>query len=344
MKNYISLTTTRLTIIVSLGVIIGFISCKKENTEDTSPPVIDAVTYLKDRGNELAAVNYGEWIMLKGKHLASTFKVDFNSVLAADSLIYADDTSVTVKIPHTLPEPKDNPITVTTRYGSYTYKFNILQPAPELVSFEPMAGVEGETITINGSFFSGLTSVKFGDKVAVVESSSKTEIKVKVPAGVTAENLFVTTVVGTVKSARVFGFKYVVYDDALASTWYSSPWSGTTTQGITTPVRRGANGVKHEYLIGFAGGRFSKNAPALSLAGYTGVKISIYGGPGTAGKKIRIQINGTGGYTVLMTEGSWTDYQIPFTNLGNPTTLSSVTFQEFSNLKPVIYVDDIGLY
>jgi hypothetical protein len=43
-------------------------------------------------------------------------------------------------------------------------------------------------------------------------------------------------------------------------------------------------------------------------------------------------------------EGAWTDYTIPFSQLGSPTSLTNVTIQEFSNNNSLIYIDDFGLF
>ena len=75
------------------------------------------------------------------------------------------------------------------------------------------------------------------------------------------------------------------------------------------------------------------------------LKISIYGGPGTAGKKVRISLTpAKSTYELILTEGVWTDYVVPLVNLGSPTTISYITFQEFSGFAGQIYIDDIGFY
>ena len=99
-------------------------SCKKENYVDYStkmnalPPSISAVTDLNNRALALSSVVYGDWIIIKGQNLGTTSKVEFSSVAAPDSLFSADDTTVTVKIPSNLPDPVNNPIKVTTKYGT----------------------------------------------------------------------------------------------------------------------------------------------------------------------------------------------------------------------------------
>ena len=229
--------------VLLLTVLFQATSCKKEKQADTSLPELTGVTTLIDRSIALDAVNYGDWIILRGKHLATTYKVDFNSVLAADSLIYADDSTVTVKIPPVLPDPANNPITVTTKYGTATLNFRILQPPPTILGFDPMAGASGDMVTITGYNFGGVTNVKFGSTEATIISSTKEEIKVNVPAGITTAYIYVTTPSGTVRADYLFGFKYEVFTEALTTCWTYAPYSANVTylSNQTTPVKRGVN-------------------------------------------------------------------------------------------------------
>jgi hypothetical protein len=320
--------------------------CKKENTPATNlAPQISGVTTLQNRASLLSAVNYGDWIMIKGRNLATTFKVDFNSVLAADSLYYADDTSITVKIPAVLPDPLNNPITVTTKYGTATYNFKIMQPAPELNSFSPMAGPAGTQVTIFGNYFRGVTSVKFDNIDATIVSSTKDQIVVTVPAGVTFAYIFVTTPIGTVKSALTYGFKFTIYEDALTATWSNTSYSATAVYNNTTNVKRGANSIKVNYTANFGALRISKANPAFSTTGYTALKFSVFVPAASVGKKVKVTLNGQSatGLTLTFANAGWNDFQIPFTNLGNYTTITSITFQEFSSILQELYFDDIGL-
>jgi len=320
--------------------------CKKEDAPATNmAPQITGVTTLQNRANLLSAVNYGDWIMIKGRNLATTFKVDFNSVLAADSLYYADDTSVTVKIPAVLPDPLNNPITVTTKYGTATYNFKIMQPAPELNSFSPMAGPAGTQVTIYGNYFRGVTSVKFDNIDATIVSSTKDQIVVRVPAGVTFAYIFVTTPIGTVRSALTYGFRFMVYEDALTATWSNTSYSATAVYNNTTNVKRGANSIKVNYTANFGALRISKATPAFSTTGYTALKFSVFVPAASVGKRVKVTLNGQSatGLTLTFASAGWNDFQIPFTNLGNYTTITSITFQEFSAMLQELYFDDIGL-
>jgi hypothetical protein len=333
-------------VLATLLLLLITVGCKKEKVGPNLAPTLTAVTDLNNRTLGLNAVNYGDWVILKGMNLATTFKVDFNSVLAADSLIYADDTSVTVKIPSVLPDPSQNPITVTTKYGTATLNFKILQPPPVISSFDPMAGPSGQTVTIVGNHFGGVTEVKFGNIAATIISSKNDEIKVTVPTGVTWAYITVTTASGTVTSTIAYGFSYVIYDDATATGWSNKSYGGTAVLNNTTPVRRGTNSIKHTCTSTFGALRLSKASPAIGMTPYTAVKFSIYVPTASMGKRIKVTLNGQSASGITLTlpkKEGWVEYQIPKISLGNPSTLTSITFQEFSGLRQEFFVDDIGL-
>ncbi|MGF1925223.1 MAG: IPT/TIG domain-containing protein [Bacteroidia bacterium] len=339
-------TSQNLLLILSMMLLI-VTSCKKETNENAGPPSITSVINLTDRGTPLTQVDYGAWIIIKGANLATTNRVDFNGTLASDSLVYATENEITVKIPSTLTDPINNPITVTTNYGSVTYNFKILQPAPLVSSFNPAAGGPNDEVTIKGDYFKGVTEVKFDNTAATIVSSTQTEIKVKIPAGVSSGYIFVTTPVGTAKSANPFGLRTVIFDDALGTVgtvWSNTSYSSTWDMAQSVIKRRGAIAIGHKYSVGFGAFRV-RSIPAFTVGTHTMLKISIYGGTGTAGKKVRISLTpAKSTFELILTEGVWTDYVVPLVNLGGPTTIDYITFQEFSGFAGQIYIDDIGFY
>jgi len=340
-KNYKTYTHAVLTILLA----VFFFSCKKEDVGNTAPPLINGVTDLINRGTPLSSVKYGEWIVIKGSNLATTNKVEFNTVLVADSLYYADDTTITVKIPTNLPDPINNPITVTTKYGSATYGFKIMQPAPVITGFNPEAGATGDQVTIPGNHFNGVTEVKFDNAVATIVSRSNQQLRVNVPAGVTSAFITVTTPVGAATSPIRFGFKYMIFDERLQTGWSNTSYSSTAVFNHTTTVKRGTTAISNAYTVGFGGFRLSKAAPAVSLAGSSAIKFSVFGGPGSEAKRARVIINGvsTTAFQILLKEGVWSTFEIPLSNFNNPATLSSIEIKEFSGAVVTVYFDDIGI-
>jgi hypothetical protein len=339
---------------IALCSVLLLSSCKKDNYVDYTtkfnalPPSISAVTDLNNRALALSSVVYGDWIIIKGQNLGTTSKVEFSTVAAADSLFNADDTTITVKIPSNLPDPVNNPITVTTKYGKAVYGFKILQPAPVISSFSPGAGGAGTEVTITGDYFSGVSSVKLNTTDLAIVSSSKTQIKVTIPATITGGFFFVTTPSGTTRAAISYGLGYVIYADALTAGWSNTSYSTTAIFNNTANVLRGTNSVKCNYTATFGGFRLTKAAPSISTTGYSAVKFSVYGSTNSGGFKIRVIINGSSTATFTLTLpttlGVWTQVEVPLSSLGNPATISSIELKEFSGRIFEVFFDDIGLF
>lgn len=345
MKNIFKINKNLINTLLFLTVLMTIVSCKKEAV-NTAPPTLSGVTTLNNRVTNLDKATYAQWILIKGANLATTNKVDFNGVEIYDSLFYANDTSITVKVPGPLQGATINPITVYTKYGQATLNFTILQPPPVINSFSPVSGSAGDIVTISGDWFTNLTNVKFGDIQATIVSSNKTEIKVKVPDGVALAYIFITTSGGTTKSAGAFGFKYIIYDDALNADWWTGGWGGTADYSSTEKVKRGINSIKVNYAGGWGSPIGIGMGTTVSASGYTAIKLSIYGGPGSNNNKVKLILNGSAsnGQELILTEGKWTDYTIPLNMLGNPQKIEQIWLQEFSNgATTLIYVDDIGL-
>jgi len=329
-----------------LGAMVLSIGCKKEQAPAGSlAPSIQSVAYLDSRNTPLTSAKYGDWVMIRGTNLSTTFKVDFNSVLTPDSLFYADDTSITVRIPPVLPDPVNNPVTVTTKYGTATYNFRILQPAPVITDFNPMAGPAGTQVTIRGNYFRGVSEVRFDNTVTPIVSSTSTQIVVNVPAGITSAYIFVTTPVGTVRSAIAYGFRYPIYEDVLTATWSNTSYSATAVLNNTANLKRGNNSIRVNYTAGFGALRLSKASPALSTTGYTALKFSVFVPAASVGRRVKVMLNGQSatGPTLTFAQSGWNDFQIPLTSIGGYATITSVTFQEFSGVLQELYFDDIGL-
>ena len=368
-------STQNLYWILSLLIVFSASSCKKNNDLGTGAPVITRVrtvskTITVDSVNHRITLDsssvYSQSQVVKfdstttdgrlnnqyaiiGKNLGSVTKVSFNGVAAYFNPALVTDNSIIISIPANAPwgPTQPNKLTVVTLHGTATFDFVIQQPPPVITTFGPLAGAVGDTVTITGTVFDNVSSVMFGTVPATIISSSPTQIKVKIPAGVVQAYLFVTTPGGTVQSAAAFGFKYVVYDDALAKDWQDWSWSSTTNFLYTTTVKRGTYSLSETYTGGYAGLQLGFTGAAIDVAknGLTAIKFSIYGGKGTNGKHVKIVISGGWGTTVdvTLTEGAWSDYTIPLSQLGSPTTISSIVMQEDSGNAPsTIYIDDIG--
>lgn len=317
-------------------------ACKKNDAVDSAPPVIHSVTTLTDRVTPITASTLGQWVLIKGAHLAGTKSVAFNSITIETADLYANDTSVTVKVPEKIAEQVNNKITVTTSFGTVSFDFQVLQPAPLIYSFDPLGGAGGTEVNIAGNWFQHLKSVKINDLDAQIVASTDTTIKVNLPAAATPGFFTITTDGGVTKSSNAFGFSYMIYDDALNTGWWEGSWSCTVDKANTEKVRSGQDAIKIQYQP-FGALQIGNN---LSTAGYAYIKVSLYGGAGTDGKQVKLVLNGNSGSGVLLTlKGEkWADFTVPLSSLGAPAVISTLWLQEFSNANSLVYVDAMGLF
>jgi hypothetical protein len=112
----------------------------------------------------------------------------------------------------------------------------------------------------------------------------------------------------------MYGFRYLIYDEALTATWSNTSFSATAVLNNATPVRRGALSAKMTCTATFGAFRLTKTAPAVSIAGFTGVRFSVYTPTASVGKKVRVYLNGVSasGVTLTMTKEGWNDFQIAY--------------------------------
>ncbi len=136
------------------------------------------------------------------------------------------------------------------------------------------------------------------------------------------------------------------YDDAVTSNWngwIGGGWGGTSNRDNTSPVREGTKSVKIDYSGGW-GSPFQLGGANIDVSPYTQFKISVFGAPGSAGKKINIGINASDKYTIDVVEGEWTDYAIPLSSL-TTGPLTEIWVKEFSGTGGfTVYIDALGLF
>ncbi|RYY24531.1 MAG: hypothetical protein EOP41_05820, partial [Sphingobacteriaceae bacterium] len=299
-----------------------------------------------------------------GTNLLTTTTVSFNGVSVYFNPALLTDNSIIVTIPASTSTAtqvpfgpgQSNKLVIVTAHGRVEYTFPIQQPAPSITSFTPLSGGTGDIVTITGLVFNSVSAVRFDTTPAVIVGTpTATSIQVRVPAGIASAYIYVTTPGGTAKSPSSFGFKYTIYDDALATGWGGKGsggydgYSSTRDYASTAHPKRGTNAIAVNYTdaygalqIGY-GGATTLNVKTLGL---TNIKFSIYGGAGIPnGQKLQLVINGSYGSAVqfTITAGSYTDLTIPLSSVGNPTEIKEIVIQGVGVTPPcTIYVDDIG--
>jgi hypothetical protein len=325
---------------------------------DSTGKVIDTTyttTVILPFDSTIAGGRLNNQYAIVGTNLATTVSVSFNGLSVYFNPGLVTDKSIIITIPPDAPfgPTQNNILTVVTRYGMVDFNFPILQPPPIITSFDPAVGSAGDTVTINGTVFNGLTGVKFDTSSAVIVSSSPTQIKVLVPAGVVQSYIYVTTPGGTTQSTNSFGFKYIIYLSGLTKYWggnqggysgYSSDLNFSDISHILTGTSDIAVVFSSNYgalQIGYGGASIS-----TSTLGLTAIKFSVYGGAGTPdGTKAQVVINGDYADAVQFSiaANGYTTYTIPLSSLGNPATITEFVIQGVNvGVPSTIYVDDIG--
>lgn len=313
MKNsfkYINVVAVICTAMLSL-------SCDDDESTCGGTPQIAKVSTSLDRAEGISEGSWNEWIIIQGDNFCNVQQVLINGNAVDLSESYITETEITTQVPSRV-TPSTTNIQVVSSGGTAETAFEIIQPAPVITTFDPVSGGEGDEVTISGQFFDNLQSVKFDDVEATIVSKTESQIVVTLPAGISQAFIYVTTLGGTVKSTNPFGFRFVVYDDALAASWWEGSWSCAATLDNTTNVKRGTNSIKTQYSGGYGGLKLGNGGATISLTGYTMVKFSIYGGAGTSGN-FMVVLNGNyadgSRKQITVTEGAWTDISIPLSVL-----------------------------
>lgn len=340
-----------------VGGMMLFSSC--EEKESGAPPIIDYVRIIARDSMTHSGDRY-EYYAIIGQNLASTTEVYFSGVKAALNATMVRDDNIIISIPGGAPFPGPNTLStvkVITLFGEAQLEFEIEQPVADIQNFSPAVAVAGEKVVITGAYFKGLEKVSFVDAVTDVATDAEVTsyvvdevtgaevITVVVPEGIGVSYIAVTTASGTGYSASTFGFNYSVFTDGVPEGWNQAGWSGTTVWDNGEPVKSGLYSAKHSYTGGWGG--FQITHEGFSLAPYTTLKVSLYGGPNTEGKLTQIYITETPGgpstpFELVLHEGIWTDYEIPLSAIGNPAQVSELVIQDKGQAPYIMFVDDLG--
>lgn len=300
-------------------------------------------------------------VTITGTNLDLAKKVYFNGVSAAvTAFVSQSATQLVVKVPAATTKGKLKFEAASGVQTTSAADLDVILPTITTIAPNPID--PGTNLTITGTNLNLATSVTFSNAPAVTTfvSQSATQIVVTSPMGILRGQVILGVLNSTltVKSNDILEINGSVppptialpfYDDAVTSNWtgtggwVGNGWGGASDYNNTNPVRAGSKSVKIDYVGGW-GSPMQLGGASVNLTPYTTFKISIYGGPGTAGKKVNLGINGADAYTITLVEGTWTDYAIPISSLTGSSTLSEVILKEFNGTGGfTVYVDALGL-
>lgn len=324
-------------------------SCTNDDNNDSALPVITSVSKAEE--GDLTPTTLGQpnnMYIIQGTGLSSVTKIYFNNTDTYFNPTLVTDNAIFVTIDINTPyENVPSELKVVTKSGEAVFSFVIAPPAPQITKgFNPVNASAGDEITIYGNYFLDPT-VKIGDVTADVISSTLTEIKVKVPAGVDKKFITVTTISGSVTTDDAIGSG--IYDDK----FYSLDNGATTGWGVSNVNL--ANTNSEEIAQGTKAIKFNINQWSgfqIDMWNNGGVTIPV----GAKGIKFKIKSNNSGKIGTI-TNGDWghivyfditTDYDtyvVKWSDLGlnsAPTSLGQFTIFNTTIDGAIFYVDDIA--
>jgi hypothetical protein len=171
----------------------------------------------------------GTSVTVNGSGFTGATSVTFNGTVAAFTA--GTDTQLTATVPS---GATSGPISVTTSAGTGTssgsFTVTTVASAPTISGFTPTSGPVGTSVTVNGSGFTGATSVTFNGASASFTVGSNTQLTATVPSGATTGLISVTNPAGTGTSANGFTVTTAPAGPAITSI---SPTSGMVGTSVT---------------------------------------------------------------------------------------------------------------
>ncbi len=228
---------------------------------------------------------------------------------------------------------------------------------PAITEFAPNPAERGDELTITGTDLDLVEGILFkGLTAPLTEFVRKTETEIVVTIPEDANKGAITLVsysnvhVESEAGLELLGglpplapLAAVFYDDALQNGWQKwGGWGGGSADiDNDDNVRDGDKAIKVVFA-GDWGGALQMGGGNAATTGSTHLVLSILGMPGTADKELNVIIAEGVQTIVTITEGEWTEYLIPLSDLGSPEVVSGFTLQD-RGWSGTIYVDHIGL-
>lgn len=209
----------------------------------------------------------GTFITITGTDIQDITSIKFDTATATISSVFNTDKALFTNVPD---NARYGPqvVTLTNRAGNKaTVNFTVIQPAPTITSFAPGGGAIGDTITITGTTMQNITSLTLGGvPCIIIDSSTTTRLRFKIPTGAVTGLLTLVTAGGTATSVSLLnvGERALLIADfdgggirPDGASWYSyagAPGTMTKTITNTNPAPTSGNFLK---AVGGSGGNYA---------------------------------------------------------------------------------------
>ena len=350
---FVEQTQERISFLIPLSTEEGFATLKTPEGDVVSKTKINFNVTVKITSVTPQA-RPGDNITIKGEFMNWVKEVRFSKDIAETTFVSKSLTQLVVKVPINAQTGTLFISTGGTEPLTFETDSALVVTLPSITAFSPNPIVRDSNLTITGTnldltmgvLFKGLTI-----PITTFVSKSATQIVIKVP---TAANKGKITLVAfsllSVESSESLLFvgdlpdlaplAYAFYIDDFQNGWQDWGWNRTADYTNTENVRDGAASIKLEYTGQWGALKFANGS--IQTATYSEITFSIFGTPGTDGKKINVMANFGAAYVVTIEEGKWVEYKLTKAQIGNPATINDLDFQN-QDWTGKIYIDHVGL-
>jgi hypothetical protein len=357
-EAFVSQSQDELVVTVPMEAQTGFLIFSTGGTEPLIFDSEEALTVRLPAVTDLApaSVRHMANLTITGTDLDLVTQIDFpgGASLLQANFVSQSETEIVVAVPAT---STDGKLVLTAPSGVTVETMQEISiTLPIVTAFSPSNTMDhdpGVTLTITGTDLDLVEKLTFPNVAAPVTSfvsQSSTEMQVVIPDGAEGGTVVITTIHGFAVPVTVaFGDQLVlatvIFDDAVhAPLGAGGGWGGVVTDAANTENPRvGTVSVKVTFSGSWGGGAQFGNwdGETVSTAGASFYAFSIYGGAGTDGQNINVNVAGTV-VEVTVEEGEWKDVQIPLGDFADPAGINEIWFQD-RGWSGIVYIDHIGL-
>lgn len=363
-EDFDSQSLTELTATVPMHAQSGFIMFETGGTE---PLMFAHETQLEVQLPQITALNpaaarHASTLTIEGDNLDLVTEIVFHEGISVlqDAFVSQSETAIEVTVPVTAVQGKitlkqASPVEVESENDLV-----IVLPAGTSISPDTQRPGEDE-VTITGTDLDLVASISIpGHGVLEADefiSQSADAIVFLMPVDASIGVINYTTIhdfegslgiaVSLPSSGGLADLLIPTFVDGVAETiGQGGGWGGGSTDFANTEnPREGTTAIKVTFAGDWGGqaqlGTWGK--PDLSVVGAEVFSFSLFGGAGTDGQQLNFNVKSGGDNTMLVTiqEGEWVDFQIPLADLGSPTAITEIWFQD-QGWSGEIYIDRMG--
>jgi len=295
--------------------------------------------------------NLGNNYVILGQNLGTTTKILINGVSIYFNRALNSDNSVVFTIPTNIPttQPQSNTIVLTTLYGTVTYKFTVVPPAPSITTTSDYDFTAGSTLTFTGVTFLPVTSIKLkgtNDALTIVSRTDTTMTVTMPQSTATRATLVFTYTSGSNAGATSVSTQefvnldnaYVIFDkNNFQNGWADNSWAHPS--GVSTAASHSgtasivasypANGWQIEGWDGYSaangGLEYSATYKYLTFwvkGGISAHTLVLVGDKMVGGYGQVQNANAAPSQLIPVPAGVWTYFKIPLGTANNVTMLN----------------------